>query len=68
MTRSQKSTYLKIALNLQGVGINDEMADRIVETYEKVIELEGEFSLKDAVEIQYEMDTKYAAKRIKERQ
>lgn len=64
MTRSEKIDYLRIALGLQKIGINNEMSDRIIETYEKVLELKGEFSIKDAVEIELNMDRKYKEKEL----
>lgn len=56
----KKIQYLRIALALQNIGINDETADRIIQTYEKTLEKGGEFNIKDAVEIQYRLDKKYA--------
>jgi hypothetical protein len=60
MTRDEQINYLRIALGLQKIGINNETADRIIETYEKVLKLKGKFSIKDAVEIEMAMDRKYA--------
>ena len=59
MTREQKNNYLRIALGLQKIVVSNEMADRIIETYEKVLKLKGEFSIKDAIEIELSMDRKY---------
>ena len=59
MTRDEQINYLRIALGLQKIGINNETADRIIETYEKVLKLKGKFSIKDAVEIEMAMDRKY---------
>jgi hypothetical protein len=64
MTREEKNNYLRIALGLQKIGVNNEMADRIIETYEKVLELKGNFSIKDAVEIELSMDRKYKEKEL----
>ena len=64
MTREEKNNYLRIALGLQKIGVNNEMADRIIETYEKVLKLEGNFSIKDAVEIELSMDRKYKEKEL----
>lgn len=65
MSREEKINFLRIALGLQKIGVNNEMADRIIETYEKVLELKGKFSISDAVEIEFEMDRKYAEERLK---
>ena len=64
MTREEKNNYLRIALGLQKIGVSNEMADRIIETYEKVLKLEGNFSIKDAVEIELSMDRKYKEKEL----
>lgn len=64
MTREEKNNYLRIALGLQNIGVNNEMADRIIETYEKVLKLKGDFSIKDAVEIELSMDRKYKEKEL----
>lgn len=65
MNRDEKVNYLRIALGLQKIGVDNETADRIIETYEKVLELKGEFSIKDGVEIELSMDRKYKTKELK---
>lgn len=65
MTQDTKAEYLRIALSLQNIGVSTETADRIIETYEKVLKEQGKFSIKDAVEIQLKMDRKYAEKQLK---
>jgi hypothetical protein len=37
MTHDEKVKYLRIALNLQGISINDEMSDRVISTYDEVL-------------------------------
>lgn len=64
MTNSEEINYLRIALNLQHIGVNNETADRIITTYKKVLEKGGKFSLRDAVEIEISMDRKYAKKKL----
>ena len=64
MTREEKNNYLRIALGLQNIGVSNEMADRIIETYEKVLKLKGDFSIKDAVDIELSMDRKYKDKEL----
>lgn len=65
MTREEKINYLRIALGLQKIGITNEMADRIIETYESILTMKGEFSIKDAVELELRMDRKYKEIEIK---
>lgn len=65
MTQDTKAEYLRIALSLQKIGISTETADRVIETYERVLKEQDNFSIKDAVEIQLKMDRKYAEKEFK---
>lgn len=65
MTQHTKAEYLRIALALQKIVLTTETADRIIETYEKVLKEQGNFSIRDAVEIQMKMDRKYAEKELK---
>ena len=50
MTRKEKTEYLRISLLLQGIKINNEMSDRIIEIYTKVLELKGKFTIQDEIE------------------
>ena len=61
----EKVNYLKIALSLQQIGVNEETTERIIATYEKILEIGGEFSIDDAVDIQLILDKKYAEIRVK---
>lgn len=65
MRRDEQINYLRIALGLQKIGIDNEMADRIIETYEKILKLKGKFSIKDAVEIEMKMNKKYTEIKVK---
>ena len=64
MKREEHIQYFRIALALQNIGIDNEMSDRIIETFEVVKQMKGKFSVKDACEIQYRMDKKYSQKAI----
>jgi hypothetical protein len=66
MTREEKINYLRIALGLQKIGVNNEMSDRIIETYEKILKLKGDFKITDAVEIELAMDKKYKQKELEQ--
>ena len=68
MTKIEKIRYLRIALNLQGIGVNNEIADRVIETYEKVQELKGKFTIKDAVDIEMAMNEKYAKMKLEDKE
>lgn len=65
MTSKEKIEYLRIALALQNISVPSEICDRIIVTYEKVLELGGKFSVRHAVDIEYSMDRKYAKKKLK---
>lgn len=59
MERTEKITYLRIALGLQKIVVSDVIADRIIETYESILELKGDFNIKHALEIELKMDRKH---------
>lgn len=67
MTTEQKISFIRIALAMQGIGITNETADRVVQTYEKVLEKKGKFSVEDAVMVEYNLDKKYRKKDIEVR-
>ena len=62
ITREDKVNYLRIALNLQNIGIDIETADRIIETYETISILKDDFTIKDAAKIKVKIDEKYKDK------
>jgi len=62
ISQEEKINYLRIALGLQRIGVDNEMADRIIETYESILRLGGKFSISDAVEIEISLDRKYHKK------
>ena len=64
MTVEEKINYLRIALALQNIGVSNETADRVIATYESVLQKEGKFSISDAVEIQLTLDRKYAQEKL----
>ncbi len=66
MDRDKKINYLRIALQLQNISINNEMSDRVIETYEQVLKKGGNFSLDDAVDIDIMMKEKYTKKKLEE--
>ena len=60
MKKSEQINFLRIALNLQKIGVNNETADRIIETYERVLLKRGDFTIKDAIEIEPQINKKYS--------
>lgn len=67
MDKEKKIKYLQMALAMQSIPVSKEACDRVIATYEKVLELGGKFTVDDAVEIEYAMDKKYAEEKIKKR-
>lgn len=65
MNHSDKVNYLRIALGLQKIGVDERIADQIVTTYEKILEKGDKFDIKDAVEIEFKIGRIYAKKKIK---
>ena len=59
LSREKKISYLRIALGLQHISTNDETCDRIIETYESILNMGDKFTIKDAVEIELYMDKKW---------
>lgn len=64
MTHDEKVSYLRIALGLQKIGVNNEMADRIITTYESILKKGGNFSIEDAVDIEIGLDRKYTKEKL----
>ena len=53
LSEEERANYMKIALALQGVACDPIMAKRIILTYERIGKLGGNFSVEDAVEIDF---------------
>lgn len=51
--------YLKLALNLQGIPVEDKYTDLIITTYKAIEKKQGNFNLEDAVKIKTAIDLKY---------
>ncbi len=60
MERQKKIKYLRIALNMQNIGINEQLSDQVIETYEKMLSLGDAFTLSDAAIIEQHVKDKYA--------
>ena len=63
MTPQEKSTYLRIALALQGITVHPSVAEQIIETLDAINEKGGEFNVHDACKI----EAKYNEKRKQEK-
>ena len=51
LSEEEKYTYMRIALQLQNIGVDQLMAKRIVLTFEKIGVLGGNFTIDDATNI-----------------
>jgi len=60
MKQDEKINFLRIALNFQKIGVDNQTADRIIETYERILLKRGDFTIKDAIEIETQMNKKYS--------
>lgn len=67
MNHEEKVKYMRLALGMQGIGVNEEMSDRLVTTFEAIQKKGGDFSVSDAVDIEFSVGEKYADKRISAR-
>lgn len=55
----EKTKYFKMALALQRINIDERTAEQAILTYERMVDLEHQFSLRDAAEIEAEIEDKY---------
>ena len=60
-----KAEYLRIALALQDVSITKEMADRVSQTFERILHKGGSFTIDDSIEIDLEINEKYSKEKLK---
>jgi hypothetical protein len=59
MTQNEKVGAMVTALAMQQINVNEVVADAIIQTYEKINEIGGEFSLNHIREIQSGLMEKY---------
>lgn len=59
MTEEDKINYFRTAMQLQGISMSIQVADQIIQTYEELCTLGGDFSLSDAAKIQAGIQEKY---------
>lgn len=60
MKQLQKIKYLRIAMGIQGIGMREITLAKIIATYEAVLKKGDTLTIKDIVEIEHEVDIKYA--------
>ena len=59
MTEEDKINYFRTAMQLQGISMSIQVADQIIQTYEELCTLGGDFSLRDVAKIQAVINEKY---------
>jgi len=62
LTQELKISFLDCALQLQGVQIARKLLDKIIVTYELVIEKQGNFTLGEGLQISESIEKKYNKK------
>lgn len=62
MTDQQKTKYLRSALGMCGVAVNEYMSEMVWRMYEKIQEKGGQFDLRDASNIEAYMNKKFDVK------
>ena len=63
LTQELKISFLDCALQLQGVQIARKLLDKIIVTYELVLDKQGNFTLGDGLQISESIDKKYKIKK-----
>lgn len=66
MDLEDKIKYLGIAMSLEHIGISEIVLEKIIRTYDMILEKGDQFTIKDACNIRSRVDTKYAEKKVKE--
>ena len=59
MSQELKIQYLRIALRIQNIAVDDRISEQIIETYELLQEKMGNFTVHDATDIAVKIDKKY---------
>lgn len=59
LSEEERANYMRIALALQGVSVDINMALRLIMTYERIGKLGGNFSIQDSVEIDNIIEQKF---------
>jgi outer membrane protein W len=64
MSEQEKIEYMRLALALQRISVDEAVADTIVQTYGAILKLGSKFSIEDAVKIEMDIREKYAKKSL----
>lgn len=66
LNKTEKATYLRIAMAMQNISVPHIIALQLIETFESINEKGGDFSVHDAVAIQVKYEQE--AKKLEEEQ
>lgn len=56
MEQKKRATELRLALSLQGISVPHSIAEQIVETMDRLAEVGEDFTVRDAVKLQFKYD------------
>lgn len=62
MTEQEKRKYMKIAMNMIGINVNDKYAAMLVEIYQHVLMYKGNVNMKQIIDIEHNMEYQYDKK------
>ena len=62
MTEQEKRKYMKIAMNMIGINVNDKYAAMLVEIYQHILMYKGNVNMKQIISIEHNMEYQYDKK------
>jgi len=62
MTEKEKRHYMKIAMNMIGINVNDKYAAMLVEIYQHILMYKGNVNMKQIINIEENMNYQYDKK------
>ena len=62
MTEQEKRKYMKIAMNMIGINVNDKYAAMLVEIYQHILMYKGNVNMKQIIDIEHNMEYQYDKK------
>jgi len=62
MTEQEKRKYMKIAMNMIGINVNDKYAAMLVEIYQHILMYKGNVNMKQIIDIEHNIEYQYDKK------
>lgn len=62
MSEQEKRKYMKIAMNMIGINVNDKYAAMLVEIYQHILMYKGDVNIKQIINIENNMEYQYGKK------